>query len=558
MEEKDGFRPAKPAVTRIMPEVPKIVRERLRSGVLASRAGEPTSQVLGPHPDADLLAAFAEQALLPAERERVLAHLAICEDCRTAILVALPPMEDVAVTREAANAEAAALSGASRRMWFSRPMFAWPTLRWGALAAGLVVAGALLLHHSGNSNPATVARQAVPDAKAKLAGTPAAETSQKFEAAASDTIPAERDKLLADQKTAEVARKLDSDLAAQNRPVARAKDAETKSVVVANKQLTALATPAAKDVVNGLMGGKQAAAPSPPRETVEVSGATSALQSAEPIPLSTRNENSLMAKNEGAPPVKKAKPATAAEQSAPMQMARAAAPSSAAERRFDSAQAPQVLGIVTDPSGAAVANAKVTVTNRGTGQSISTTTDQSGVYSLKELPLGTYQLMAEASGFKSVSDSDVTLAPGVTAHNFKLPVGQTSEMVAVMGANAAVQTESLKGYGGVPSAKWSLSAGMLRRSLDGGTTWQTSLPEGHLLCHTARGNEIWAGGKSGLLFHSTDNGATWTQVHPSIGNRSLNDDVSHLEFRSATAISLSTSNGKTWISSDDGKSWTNP
>ena len=555
MEEKDGFLPAKPAVTRIMPEVPKIVRERLRSGALASRAGEPTSQVLGPHPDADLLAAFAEQALLPAEREKMLEHLAMCEDCRTAVLVGLPPMEKVAVTREIGKSEAAVLPGVSRRSWLSRPMFAWPTLRWGALAAGMVLAGALLLHHSGNSNPATMARQAAPEAKAEPARTPAAETSQKFESATSNTVSSERDKLLADQKTIVVTRKLDSDLVAQHRPVVRAKDAEAKSAAVANKQLPA--PPAPRDMVAGLVGGKQAAAPSPSRETIEASGTRSAMQKAEPFPLSTRNETAFVARNEAAPPIKKAKPGTAAEQSAPVQMAKAAAPSSAVERRFDNPQAPQFLGIVTDPSGAAVANAKVTVTNRGTGQSISTTTDQSGVYSLKELPVGTYQLMAEASGFRSVSDSDVTLAPGVTAHNFKLPVGQTSETVAVMGANTALQTESLKGYGGVASAKWSLSAGMLRRSVDGGATWQTSLPDGRLLCYAARANEIWAGAKSGLLFHSTDNGATWTQVHPAIGDQSLSDDVTHLEFRSATALSLTTSNGKTWISSDGGKSWTN-
>ena len=42
----------------------------------------------GPHPEADVLAAFAESALLPAERETVLAHLAYCAECRDVLGVA--------------------------------------------------------------------------------------------------------------------------------------------------------------------------------------------------------------------------------------------------------------------------------------------------------------------------------------------------------------------------------------------------------------------------------------------------------------------------------------
>lgn len=561
MEEKDGFPPVKPAVTRIMPEVPKIVRERLR--ILAEAPAL--------HPDLDLLAAFAEQALLPAEREKVLEHLAICEDCRATIVLALPPMESVAVQQTTAESEAASVSQSSRRSWFSRPMFAWPTLRWGALAAGVVVAGALLLHHGSNSNPGTVARQAVPEVKSEPAGTPAPETSLKSDTPATDAVSAERHKGLLDQKTPEIANK-GTALAAQNWPVLKTKDAEAKSGTVANKQLPSLATPAASsDMVAGIGGGKRAvASPAPSRETVEVRGATGGVVQTEDstlrnqvtasnlaqLPLSARNETAFMAKNEGAPPIKKAKSPTAAEQSAPMQMAKAAAPSAGSAQRFDNSQKTQFAGIVTDPSGGAVPNAKITVTNRGTGLSVSTTTDQGGVYSLKELPVGTYQLMAEASGFKSVSDSNVTLSPGLTAHNFRLPIGQASETVAVTGATAALQTEPARVGHKPVSAEWSLAAGMLRRSLDGGATWQTSLPDGRLLCYAPRRNEIWVGGKSGLLLHSTDSGATWTQVHPSIGDRVLADDVTHVEFRGAEEIALTTSNGKTWTSSDSGKSWT--
>ena len=46
----------------------------------------------------------------------------------------------------------------------------------------------------------------------------------------------------------------------------------------------------------------------------------------------------------------------------------------------------QFTGAVTDPSGAAIANAKVTVTNIGTNLSVTTTTNQSGLFTAKEQP----------------------------------------------------------------------------------------------------------------------------------------------------------------------------
>jgi uncharacterized protein YfaS (alpha-2-macroglobulin family) len=64
----------------------------------------------------------------------------------------------------------------------------------------------------------------------------------------------------------------------------------------------------------------------------------------------------------------------------------------------------QFTGIVTDPSGAAIANAKITVTNSSTNFLDSTTTNASGLYNLKELPVGNYKITVEAQGFKTVSN----------------------------------------------------------------------------------------------------------------------------------------------------------
>src|SRR5437016_1978121 len=85
----------------------------------------------------------------------------------------------------------------------------------------------------------------------------------------------------------------------------------------------------------------------------------------------------------------------------------------------------QFTGAVTDPSGAAIANAKVTVTNIGTNLSVTTTTNQSGLYTARELPVGTYKITVEAPGFKTVTNTNITMYAGTIERvEFKLTVGE--------------------------------------------------------------------------------------------------------------------------------------
>src|SRR6266478_3532765 len=79
---------------------------------------------------------------------------------------------------------------------------------------------------------------------------------------------------------------------------------------------------------------------------------------------------------------------------------------------FAQVQNGQFTGTVTDPTGAAIANAKVTVSNPATDLNLSTTTNSSGNYTVKEVPIGTYKLTVEAAGFKTVSNAGVTANAG--------------------------------------------------------------------------------------------------------------------------------------------------
>lgn len=102
----------------------------------------------------------------------------------------------------------------------------------------------------------------------------------------------------------------------------------------------------------------------------------------------------------------------------------------------------QFAGIVTDPSGAAVANAKITITNAATGLAVTATSNATGAYQVSELPPGTYKVSVEAAGFKTYSDVGVTLNAGSTAHvDAKMTLGQTREVVEVTGESSQVNTE---------------------------------------------------------------------------------------------------------------------
>src|SRR5579885_2758000 len=99
-----------------------------------------------------------------------------------------------------------------------------------------------------------------------------------------------------------------------------------------------------------------------------------------------------------------------------------------------------IQGIVTDPSGAAVAQAKVTLENLDTHVSASTTTDASGGYRFLSLAPGHYQISVEAAG---LSDARTTITLDQN-QNLKVPiavkVGAATETVTVTAENPLINT----------------------------------------------------------------------------------------------------------------------
>ena len=105
-------------------------------------------------------------------------------------------------------------------------------------------------------------------------------------------------------------------------------------------------------------------------------------------------------------------------------------------------------------------------------------------------------------------------------------------------------------------AQWAIHGNELQRSLDAGVAWKTVLHSDRpLLCYAAGGNDIWAGGSGGNLFHSANGGVTWSQVYPSAQQQTLSDDVTHIDLSSPSQLVLSTGNHQSWSTADGGKTW---
>jgi predicted heme/steroid binding protein len=101
-----------------------------------------------------------------------------------------------------------------------------------------------------------------------------------------------------------------------------------------------------------------------------------------------------------------------------------------------------ISGFVKDPSGATVPGAKVTVKNQ-TGLERETTTNESGYYTVTNVPPGLYDLSVEAAGFKKYESTANKLDPSSNlALDANLTVGETNETVEVSATAAVLQTES--------------------------------------------------------------------------------------------------------------------
>jgi hypothetical protein len=482
-----------------MTEVPKIVHDRLRAVMAGQSSPDPNSagsnSARTRHPDANLLTAFVEQALSPAERDGVLEHLALCGDCREVTAIALPALDvdiDIAVTPVAGETDAARtmpIEVKAQRSWLSSPKLAWANLRWATAVAAVGVVASVILLRPGKLNqpthpPAyTQARTAEPPISGtqiasstadqitaltktgevrstpeKQSGVrPEMQSAKKPDARRVATPPQQTETgiLLADNRF-----RNDND---KDRDENKDRD-EKKGSLRVDGLLGATPAPTNGAIVNSPMN--RSSMNRGATETVEVSAADTAIETAPPL------DSTLTAHSE-APAIVKTKPAL---------------------KEMD-----------TSVGSNAGANASANV--------------------------------------NEVQTTDAAISPSAVK-------SQAQEFAyakkITLPANAALS----------PNVTWAIIEGALQRSLDSGRSWQSVLRADHPLQSYASHNQnVWVGGLAGTLFHSADGGLTWVRAHPSIKNQSLSSDITHIEVLDSGEIVVSTNKNEIWNSGDGGQTW---
>jgi hypothetical protein len=102
-----------------------------------------------------------------------------------------------------------------------------------------------------------------------------------------------------------------------------------------------------------------------------------------------------------------------------------------------------IQGVVTDPAGATVTGAAVTLTEMATSTTRTAVTNDSGRYTLSNVPPGVYDLTISKAGFRvtKFTKQEVTVGASVTL-DVKLELGSNVETVEVTATNAALETAS--------------------------------------------------------------------------------------------------------------------
>jgi hypothetical protein len=100
-----------------------------------------------------------------------------------------------------------------------------------------------------------------------------------------------------------------------------------------------------------------------------------------------------------------------------------------------------IQGTVTDSSGAVLNGAKVTITNKATGLSTTTTTNGAGAFASGALTPAEYEVRVESQGFKTQNQTVIVQLNTTSTVNAKMSVGESTQVVEVQASEVGVNTE---------------------------------------------------------------------------------------------------------------------
>lgn len=484
-----------------MLNIPNIVRERLRAEVVESE-----------HPEANILSAFAQDALSLRERGLVIDHLARCRECRDVVALALPASEPADVAGKAAHAH-----------WL-----AWPALRWGFAVAGVAIIASFAALQYRHRQPAPVAKLT---ARSEVQSTSSAAPATTVNSSSSGQIVSNQNSKLEAPTTTPA---LPKD--AERRTNGGAFLARNLAVPEPGAQAPTQAHTRGAYALHsntrnaGAIGGASGFGPKIPAPGQQQQQVRQYVQSlGGPIPAT--NPQGTIANTAPAPKTVTAEPKTVTVEvsgEAPLVETQAQNLDTHAQngntralnldiqaQDLHAASSMPPTGQPSGDDGSRLSRAK------------SATAPQPVHAPVAELPR--WNINADGKLQRSLDQGQSWQDIDVTAAN--APVSAASGM-ALRFSNAASSNQ----VAGKALAKKQAPARIFRAVV-------------------ANGMDVWAGGAAGALYHSVDAGDHWTSVVPSDGSSTLAADIVSMDFPDAQHGKITTSYPDTWITEDAGKTW---
>lgn len=214
-----------------------------------------------------------------------------------------------------------------------------------------------------------------------------------------------------------------------------------------------------------------------------------------------------------------------------------------------------LVGLVTDPSGAAIVGAKVTVRNTTTNQAIQVTTGTDGEYRAPNLEPSTYEITIAATGFSKATVASVRLLVNATQRNdVKLSLGSEANVVNVSAAPDAITTDTAAigtVIDGQQVARYPLNGRTVDRALlfvAGNTSDSASAPN-------IGGATRWGGAYytvdgvpfndlgNGAAAYSYDSGLSTLPSTETVQEIKVESSLAKAEFEGGSAISIITKSG---------------